>query len=609
VNSAAAAITGNLATCIGATTALSHPVTGGTWSSSNPAKATVDATTGVVTGISTGSSVITYTISTGCYKTATVNVSNLPPSITGATTVCEGASAAFTCVTGGSGTWSSSNTAIATAGSTTGNVTGTGGGVATITYMATTGCSATRNITVNPAPGNISGSANMCVGASGTLTSATSSGTWTSSNTSVVTIGSVSGAVNAVVSGYSTISYTLSTGCYRTFVVTVVNPPAAITGTALLCVGNTSVLSSTTTGQTWSSSNASVATVDSASSTTGLVTAISTGTTIISYTNSTGCARTLTVTVNAAPSAITGDSILCLGQTITLGDATSGGTWSSSNTAKATIGLSSGIATGVATGTATISYRFGASCFVTRTISVNGTPAAITGTTSICVGETTTLSHTTSGGTWSSSNGAVATVISASGIVTGVGAGSSIITYSISSGCSKTVAVTVKPLPAAITGASSLFVGASTTLASTSTGGTWSSSSTATAAVGSATGVVNGISVGTATITYRITSTTCYVTRSLTVNTSSSKVNATPELSGGTFTLYPNPTSGRITIEATVAGSLSVYTLDGKQVLHYTIEAGTTAIFLNTDLANGVYMCRFDCQDGSSVSVRLVYEH
>jgi Bacterial Ig-like domain (group 2) len=48
--------------CIGSTTPFASTVSGGTWSSSNPAIATVNATTGLITGVATGSVNITYTM-------------------------------------------------------------------------------------------------------------------------------------------------------------------------------------------------------------------------------------------------------------------------------------------------------------------------------------------------------------------------------------------------------------------------------------------------------------------------------------------------------------------------------------------------------------------
>ncbi|WP_243643592.1 HYR-like domain-containing protein [Tenacibaculum sp. M341] len=91
----------------------------------------------------------------------------------------------------------------------------------------------------------------------------------------------------------------------------------------------------------------------------------------------------------------------------------------------------------------------------TGTISVNPLPVAdpITGLTEVCEGGTITLTEGTSGTiVWSSSNTAVAT-INASGVVTGISAGSTNITYTVTDGngcisnASSVYAVTVNPLP------------------------------------------------------------------------------------------------------------------------------------------------------------------
>jgi hypothetical protein len=74
---------------------------------------------------------------------------------------------------------------------------------------------------------------------------------------------------------------------------------------------------------------------------------------------------------------ITGSTSVCAGSSITLSNATTGGTWSSSDLTVATIGLSSGIVTGTlataAPGTATITYTIAAG-YVTTEITVNPVP-------------------------------------------------------------------------------------------------------------------------------------------------------------------------------------------------------------------------------------------
>ncbi len=93
-------------------------------------------------------------------------------------------------------------------------------------------------------------------------------------------------------------------------------------------------------------------------------------------------------------------SSVCVGSTITLTNSISGGSWSSSNTSKATVN-SAGVVTGVSAGSATITYTVtssGCSTSVTTTITVNAanppTVASIAGSSSVSVGSTMTLTNT-----------------------------------------------------------------------------------------------------------------------------------------------------------------------------------------------------------------------
>src|SRR4051812_2646765 len=71
--------------------------------------------------------------------------------------------------------------------------------------------------------------------------------------------------------------------------------------------------------------------------------------------------------LKAQTAAISGPSSVCEGRTITLNDATPGGTWSSSNTSNATVGINNGFVSGISAGTTTISYTASAST-VTYTV-------------------------------------------------------------------------------------------------------------------------------------------------------------------------------------------------------------------------------------------------
>ena len=74
--------------------------------------------------------------------------------------------------------------------------------------------------------------------------------------------------------------------------------------------------------------------------------------------------------------------------------------------------------------------------------------APLTGTEGIIIGQTTTFSSTTTGGAFVSGTPAVATVSATSGVVTGISAGTSVITYTLK-GSSATRTVIVTELPAA----------------------------------------------------------------------------------------------------------------------------------------------------------------
>jgi hypothetical protein len=77
---AAPVVTGISTVAVGAITTLGSAVPGGTWTSSDPTKATVDSSTGEVTGIAEGTTTITYTVSNpnGCTNFGTLLVTVTP---------------------------------------------------------------------------------------------------------------------------------------------------------------------------------------------------------------------------------------------------------------------------------------------------------------------------------------------------------------------------------------------------------------------------------------------------------------------------------------------------------------------------------------------------
>jgi len=449
-------ITGAASLCVGSSETVSCTPTGGTWMSTNPAIATITGF-GVVSGVAAGTDTILYIVVSGCGTTDTamtpliVTGPTSAGTISGTLTVCVGATTPLSeTLTGG--TWSASN-ANATVGST-GIVTGVTAGTDIITYTNSCGSGyTTAVVTINPLPsaGTVTtttagGAYTVCVGGTITLMDGTAGGTWSASNTDATVAG---GVVVGVTAGTDSIKYSVTNSCgtaVASKVVTINALPSAgtITGSVNVCVGSTIVLTTTGTGGTWSATNGH-ATVSG-----GSVAGVSAGVDTIKYTvtNSCGTATaTFSITVNAVATAgtISGPSSVCAGATITLTDATGGGSWSATN-ANATV--AGGVVTGATAGIDTIDYAVTNGCgtvTATATVTVNPSPSAgtITGTDSLCIGKHDTLTDATAGGLWGASNGKAS--VSVTGVVTGVAAGMDTITYKVTAaGCTGTASLVVK---------------------------------------------------------------------------------------------------------------------------------------------------------------------
>lgn len=525
-----ATITGGSTTlCAGASTSFTGSPSGGTWTSSNPLVASINSSTGVATGGSSGNTIISYSVSNSCgtlIDTQMITVMALPTAglISGPATICQGSTAVFgTTVSGGA--WSSSVSSVASINASTGTAGGVASGSTIISYTVSNSCGTaadTQMISVIALPGAgiVSGPSSICVGAIGVFSSTASGGTWTSSSPFVASINSSSGSSGGASAGSSIISYTVVNACgsaVDTQLVTVIPLPSAgtISGPAFLCPGSTGTFTSGIPGGSWTSSNLSVATVNSSS---GLCGGIVAGTSIISYTVSNACGSatdTQLLSVSTIPyaGAIAGPTSVCVGAAISFTGVLSGGTWSSSNPGVATV--ASGLSGGVGGGTAIISYTLTNSCGTatdTQMITVLPLPSAgnITGPLRVCIGAAITLSSSSPGGAWSSLSPSVATVGSLSGVAGGVSAGTSLISYSVSSICgtvADTQTITVLPLPDAGTIVSSgafVCLGGSISVSDATAGGGWSSGTPAVATVDGF-GIITPVSAGTTTITYTIT--------------------------------------------------------------------------------------------------------
>ena len=504
-------ITGVFNTCVGGVTNLSDPSIGTNWFSSDTAIAKV--TGGAVRGIGTGTATITFESSTAgyCIATQTVTVGTQPAGISGNLgAICPGSALALA---DGAGTWTSSNPAVASVGST-GVVTGMAGGTAIVTFLVagTGGCTAKTVVSVNTVAA-ITGTTTVCLGGMTSLADATGGGTWLSGSPGIATV-NAAGVVTGVTTGTATITYTTAGGCAKTAIVTVSGVSAAINGNLFLCNGTTSTLSDATVGGTWSMSSA-IATVAGA---TGVVAASAslTGTATISYTAS-GCSVIAVLTVNAKPTAILGAAAACAGLTTALSDATAGGTWSVSGDATISgIGASASLVAGAVAGTAIVSYTLGTGCKITSINTIYAKPLPIMGNFNLCVGLVTLLSDASPVSSWSSSNPTIA--IASGGAITGAGPGMATITFKTSAAgnCLTTQVVTVSAMPVvtAINGPSTIsHAGSPVSISDATAGGVWTSSNTSVIALSGSTGSPVGASALTSTgssiITYAVTMAGC----------------------------------------------------------------------------------------------------
>lgn len=361
--------------------------------------------------------------------------------ITGTLAVCAGSTTTLADATPG-GVWSTSAPGVATV-SASGVVNGLAPGTAIIYYTTTCPVSAVVTVYTFPTAGAVSGTGTLCVGATTTLTTTGTGGTWSSGSPAIATV-SAAGVVSGLASGTATISYTVTNVCgtaFATYIVTVNAVPvvAPIAGVGPVCLGGTMPLSDVTPGGVWSSTTPAVATISG----TGVVSSVTTGTTTISYTVTNTCgtsAAFVVVTVSTVPSVspITGTPTVCIGATQPLASASPGGLWSSS--APTVVGVSAaGLLAGMAAGTGTIFYSITNTCGTVSTsivATVTGTPSvpSIAGIDSLCPGDTVILTNALSGGVWSSTNTAIATV-SATGEVIGIAPGLDTIIYTFTNDC------------------------------------------------------------------------------------------------------------------------------------------------------------------------------
>ena len=501
-------ITGTPSFCAGKSTVLSSSATFSNylWSTG--------ATTQSVTITSAGFVQLTVTDSNGCTGSANVSVTaftNPAVSISGNTSVCLGGTVTFDAGAGYTTySWST--------GVLTQTITANTAGIYQVTVTNSNSCQAVASITlvVNPATVvTITGATTACTGSITTLDAGGpyNSYLWstgavtrtinpTTTNTYGVTIvnalgcqsiGSVSFTRTSITAptitgggaycpsiqtitaqpGYSgyvwsngktTSSFTVSStgthdltvtdasGCQATAQVTVTfnaNPTPTVSGITTICNGSTTTLTTTIfPGYIWSQG-----------STTRNITATTAGTYTVTVTDVNGCTGigSTTVTVNPNPIvSVTGINSVCTGTPSTF-DAGGFTTFSwSTGAATRTINV-----TTAGTYSVTVTDVNGCTSVGSRTLTVNSLPSVtITGVTSLCQGQITTLDAGSGFTRYVWSNGATTQTTTSST------AGSIAVTVTNAAGCvnSNTQVITVNPNPLpAVTGTNVICQGKSTT--------------------------------------------------------------------------------------------------------------------------------------------------
>ena len=490
----------------------------------------------------------------------------------------------------------------------------------------------------------------IAVGLSTTLTvtvlpptAAISTVTWTSSDITVATVGSTTGLVTAVGEGTATITATAddASGEFDDIVVTVIIPVTGITlsQTAIaLEVTETEALTATAapsnaTDQTviWSSDDTSIATVDPA---TGVVTAVGVGSANITATANDGSGVNAVCAVTVNPTPATGvtlpatlklavDQIYQLVATVLPANATDKTIllWETSDATVVDVDPLTGEVEALKLGTAKITATTNDGGFkATITVSV------VTFVSSITINHEELVLYVTGSGLltatvlpdtatdksikWSSSNNRVA-IVSADGVVTGVGVGTAVITATAEdgSGVVATCLLTINELPrpeinrvvimpqvegiGTSPGAGSHSLQSSTDfefemwpLAGYNLSNVVVTTDRDNAVV---IAPVAGATDGRVLVTVKLVNTTT------TIKISNAGIGSAVEQISK-FSVYPNPTADVVTIAGVTPGSsIQLYSVAGTQVGAYTAETEIVTIDLSS-LTGGLYFLNIEGQ-------------
>ncbi len=541
------------------------------WSNGQTTQSITVGTTGTYT-LTTSEGISNWCTSTSAPITVDVTAGPTAPTITasGPTTFCAGQNVVLTSSQSTGNNWSTGETSQSITVSTPGSYT-----VNYVSGGCTSQTSTPTVVSVYQAPViTASGPTTFCSGQSVVLTSSAASGnTWSNSaNTQSITVTS---------SGTYTVTSTEG-GCAaqtsNPITITVnpapPTPTISASGSTTICSGQNVVLtSSSSTNNTWSTGE-----------TTQSITVNSSGTYTVSV-SSASCpsvsSTPTVVTVNPTPAAPTitagGPTTFCSGNSVVLtSSSSSGNNWSNGGTTPSITVTSSGTYSATVTTNGCTS-----SASAPITVTVNPTPSVPTistsGSTTLCTGQTVTLTSSAStGNTWS--NGALtpSITVSSSGTfsVTATAGG-------CTSAASVPVTVTVNTIPPAPTitssGPTTFCTGGNVALTSSaSTGNTWSNGGNTPSILVNSSG------------TYSVTTT----------------VNGCTSPSSGavTVTVLPNPSPPNVTANGPTSfcvGGSVVLTSSVSSGIQWSTGASTTSITVSSP---GTYTVTYTDGNGCSAT-------
>ena len=457
---------GSTTFCTGGNVLLtSSSISGNQWYDTNGI--IIGATSQTYTATTSGNYAVIFTNSNNCSTTSTaivvtVNPIISPPTIStsGSTTICDGDNVVLTSSTTFGNQWHNLNGVIV--GATSQTYTATTSGVYK-SVLSASACSSVEStvitVTVNLIPSlptlSASGSTTFCAGGNVILTSSTATGNqWY--NASGIIVGATSQTYTVTNTGAYSVRFTNTSNCSATSAATAVTvnplpsvPTISASGSTIFCAGGNVVLTSTTaSGNQWHDANGII--IGATSQTYSVTTS---GNYTVQVINSNGClaiSAATVVTVNPIPSvpaiSASGSTIFCTGGNVVLtSSSATGNQWY--NASGIIVGATSQTYTATNTGAYTVRFTNTSNCSATSTsisVLVNDLPT-ISGLSIVKVGSTITLigsGTAASENAWASSNDNV--TISSTGVLQGIKAGTSTITFTNISGCQRSFGVTIE---------------------------------------------------------------------------------------------------------------------------------------------------------------------